>query len=89
MKIWKYELRIVDEQLINMPADPKILSVVYQGGVLCMWAAIDPDPTKLWERRTIRIVGTGREFSGYENCTFIGTVIDHVNGLVWHVWEEA
>lgn len=84
--IWKYELKIADEQTIRMPIGATILSVGLQGGLLVMWAKVDPAK---WgagraEDRTIYVMGTGNPFDE-DAKQFIGTV-QMPNGLVWHVF---
>ncbi len=79
--IWKYELEIVDEQILLMPLHSDILTVQFQGPSLCLWARVDPRRS-LADRR-ILIVGTGNPMplAGKH----IGTV--QAGRLVWHVFE--
>jgi hypothetical protein len=82
MKIFKYPLAIVHEQTIEMPKHSKILCVQMQGGVLCLWAAVNPDA--LMEKRIISIVGTGNPTS-VNLDGYIGTV--QQGYYVWHIFE--
>jgi hypothetical protein len=63
LRIYKYPLRIADEQAVPMPAGARILSVQDQDGQLCVWALVDADvhaDTRTpMPRRTFYIVGTG------------------------------
>lgn len=83
MKIWKYELKLVDRQAVSMPIGATILSVANQRGNLCLWAKVNPrhnHPTN----RIIQIVETGNPIPN-EEMTFIGTVV--IDPFVWHVFE--
>ena len=40
--IWKFDLRVTDEQVVEMPAGAEHLTVQFQGEQLCMWAIVDP-----------------------------------------------
>ncbi len=82
--IYKYELGIVDEQSISMPAAFKPLSVQIQKGKLCMWSAVDLDVN--YAMITVRIVGTGHPFPDFNDCQYIGTAQD--GQFVWHVFVK-
>lgn len=81
MKIFKYPLKLTDEQSIEIPRNHKILSVQIQMGVLCLWAAVEPEGDTVF--RTFLIVGTGCDMpeEGY-----IATVQDGT--LVWHIFSD-
>ena len=92
MKIYKYPLRVVDEQVINIPNINYLLDVQVQkseGGQPVLWAAIDKDYHHN-NAVKIYIVGTGVEFendfintSGKRYlCTF------QLEGFVGHVFYE-
>lgn len=56
--IWKFELKIEDEQVITMPAGSKILQTVQiQEGKVVIWAFCTPSDKK--EKVTIMTYGTG------------------------------
>lgn len=94
-KILKYELKITDEQVIDIPSGSRVLSVQEQRGVLCLWAVVDGSKQSTGNFK-IRIFGTGNPLpnglldfsydapSGY-NIEFVGTV-QMSNGLVWHIF---
>lgn len=83
--IWKYELNVTDEQLIEIPTGAEILAVQVQHSVPCLWARVDPNATKV--KRRILTHGTGHTLSA-----ITGVYIDsyQLNGgdLVFHVFEE-
>ena len=103
MIIWKFELEITTTQKLMLPAGAKLLSVHSQnGGVLCLWAMVDPN--EQYEPRIVEIVGTGNpmqlrtsepelkssgimgQSSARIERKFIGTVV--INPGVWHVFER-
>lgn len=86
-KIFKYPVNIVDRQEIEMPEGAEILTVQNQGGVICLWAIVDPEKEKL--TRTIRIIGTGHDIADGEAETliYIGTVQTNGGAFVWHIFE--
>jgi len=83
--IYKYELIITDEQIIDMPIDATILSVHKQNNKLCLWVKVNPD-VKYTEERCIHIYGTGNPIF-IKKEIFIGTVVFEEHGAVWHVFE--
>ncbi len=85
--IWKYELRVADEQTVMMPKGARILSVAVQRGKPCLWAMVD-DREEKRVARTIQLHGTGLLAPGAENDVFIGTVLLDGGWLVYHVFEK-
>lgn len=79
--IFKYELKITDEQRIDIPEGAKILSVQMQRDTPCLWAMVNTK-NKL-ERRKIAIIGTGNP-CWCPDWDFIGTIQERV--FVWHVF---
>jgi len=84
--IWKYELGINDNQIIEMPADAQILTVQIQHGKPCMWCLIDA----IYElkKRKIRIAGTGHTIIGFAGV-YIGTYQLYDGDLVFHVFDQG
>jgi hypothetical protein len=83
-RIWKFVLRITDEQHIEMPMGPEFLAVQFQGGQLCLWALVEPE-NALHPHR-FYIVGTGNPMPD-DFGLYIGTVQQPGLPLVWHVFE--
>lgn len=81
--IWKYELAIIDEQTIEMPAGAVILTVQVQDGKLCLWAKVNTVHL-VKTKRKIAVVGTGNSFDGIG--AYIGTA--QLGPGVWHVFEK-
>lgn len=84
-RIFKYDLQITDEQVVEMPVGAKILTAQFQYEKLVLWAIVDDNPEK--KNRKIRIVGTGHPFSDYE-LLYITTVQQYEGKLVWHIFED-
>lgn len=83
--IWKFSLDIVHIQTIEMPAGAEILCTQVQGGVLCIWALVDPR-AKL-ECRVLNVIGTGHPVDDAPK-KYIGTAQMSDGRLVWHVFER-
>ena len=88
--IWKYPLKLTDEQQIMMPVAAQILHVDKQGDTLTLWALVDatyPDGRDAEHvARTIEVHGTGNPISGNYRRQYIGTVL--MPPFVWHVFER-
>ena len=86
--IWKFELKIMDEQLIHMPKGADLLSVQTQNGIPCMWVLVDPNNDT--EDRYFEVFGTGHKVHcdmGVER-EYVGTFQMHNGGLVFHLFER-
>lgn len=81
MKIFKYPLKITGKQSIKIPRNHRILSVQVQDGILCVWAAVEPEGCTVF--REFLIVGTGCDMPEEEH---IATVQD--GHLVWHIFSD-
>ena len=80
--IYKYPLRVTDEQDIEMPQNAVPLTVQDQHATLTLWVLVDTEqPTRA---RTIHIVGTGHPLPTVHG-SYIGTV--QQRSLVWHVFD--
>lgn len=84
MTIWKFPLKVIDEQTISLTAGYRTLHVEVQGGRPCLWVALNPDAQK--QDAKIRIIGTGHRISDYAELNYIGTFITHGDALVFHVF---
>lgn len=88
--IWKYKLKVTDEQIIKMPLLAEILTVQGQGDDICLWALVNPEAEK--EDRTILVFGTGnpipKTFEYHINAFYIGTAQMYNGALVWHIFEK-
>jgi len=83
--IFKYDLKIRDDQTVKMPIGAKILSTQLQYEKICLWALVDP--ANEMEERKIIIRGTGHHIDEMD-MKYIGTVQMVGGHLVWHVFED-
>ena len=90
--IYKYELKAIDLQQVEMPVGAQILSVgttvigeVITRDVLCLWAKVNTDNIK--EARSFLICGTGHKLIT-EAAKFLGTTFMD-NESVWHIFEVS
>lgn len=84
--IWKWPLAVTDRQFLGVPAGAQALTVQVQGGLLKLWALVDPDQPEV--RKEIRIIGTGHAIPA-DPGRYIGTFQMHGGGLVFHAFEDA
>lgn len=85
-KIYKYQLKIVDEQTVDMPANAKILTVQSQNGNPMLWALVNSATPP--EEQTIRIIGTGHPIEDFYSLEYIST-FQTPHGLVFHVFKKV
>lgn len=83
-RIWKFNLRITDEQHVEMPMGMEFLDAQFQGDQLCLWALVDANEETHSHR--FFIVGTGNPFPR-EAAYHIATVQQPGTSLVWHIFE--
>jgi len=84
--IWKYELKLENLEIIEMPKGAEILAVQVQGMSPCIWALVDPSAEK--EKRSFEIFGTGFEIPDNVERKFIGTFQLSPHRLVFHLFER-
>lgn len=88
--IWKYPLKMVDLQIVELPLGSTIVSTGFDPSrQLCIWATVDPE-----EKQTfgypVFILGTGHSMPDdidHPNARFIGTAVDET--FVWHVFTRT
>lgn len=83
--IYKYALRVTDEQRVDLPRGAVVRLVAVQGHALCLWAEVDPEAPL--SSRTFRIYGTGHPIltTDDEILFYVGSVV--MDPFVWHVYE--
>ena len=80
--IWKYPLKIIDEeQELMIPQDGKIVYVDNQNHAPVLWIEVFPKSPK--EARNFRVFGTGHPIPTFWN--YIGTCL--LPPFVWHIYE--
>ena len=86
--IWKYGLKMVDSQEINMPEGAEILTVQTQFDMPCIWALVDPK-AKI-EQRFFVIYGTGHDiyFDMGVKRKYIGTFQIMKGAGIYHLFER-
>lgn len=82
--IWKWTLRVTDEQIVEIPEGAQILSVQMQGDMPQLWALCKEDKPKV--PRRILIYGTGNPIVEYPG-KYISTFQMHGGALVFHTFE--
>lgn len=87
MTIWKFPLKIIDEQIIMMPRINKIISVQVQQKVPCLWAIVNPDDSLKIPVKIV-IIGTGHIHPSFMDMDFIGSIQLHEGNLVLHVFKD-
>lgn len=83
MTIWKFQVPIGGP--VEMPQDARLLAVGVQGGVLTVWALVDPEAPTV--PRQLFVYGTGHPMAD-EPGEYVGTA--RTGGqleLVWHVFD--
>jgi hypothetical protein len=85
--IWKYELKIADDQIVNLPKNAEILTVQNLNGVPCLWALVNPKNETA--PRTILCRGTGHGLDT-ENCSvlYISSAQFYNGDIVFHYFEK-
>ncbi len=81
--VYKYSLRIDDEQMVLLPEQARILAVQVQNGRPCLWALVDTALPA--EPRKILIRGTGHDAAGVGR--YISTFQMQGGALVFHAFE--
>ena len=83
--IYKYVLKPIEMQDIELPIDAEILTVQNQDEEVCMWVKLDPDEPKV--HRTFAVFGTGWRIVSNATFEYVGTVQLWRENLVYHVFE--
>ena len=88
--IYKYPLKLVDEQTIALPKGAHILSVQWIRDSICVYALVDLGATEC-EVRQFVIIGTGQPIAPNTIPVvhyFLGTVYNPDQTLVFHIFEK-
>jgi hypothetical protein len=82
--IYKYELAVTDEQVVDLPLGGEVLSLQVQHGKPCLWVYVDPSQPS----RPCRIItkGTGHPADDVADTTFLGTYQLRDGALVFHAF---
>jgi len=89
MTVWKFPLRIDDEQFIEVPKVNRPLCVQVQAGSPCLCMEVDETAPKIKVR--VRTVGTGHPIN-FDERLYVGTYQVSGGALIFHVylagWQE-
>ena len=82
--IYKYQLLITDEQIIQTYEGAKPLCVKLQNGVPCLWCLVETEANP--DIMTIRCAGTGHDLGvkRYDDVEYIDTILICGDSLVFH-----
>jgi len=92
MRIFKYPIKVIGYQNIEMPLGASILTVDVQTmppldiSTPCLWANVEPGNNL--ESREIFIYGTGHDISDNKKLSYIGTFQLNGGQFVGHVFEN-
>lgn len=82
--IWKYEIPILREFVLDMPKNAKILTCREQFDKPVLWACVDPKQEL--EQRKFLLIGTGHFFQDKFECNYIATF--QLGEFVGHLFED-
>jgi hypothetical protein len=84
-RIFKYELKTKDEQILELPIRSKILSLVTLNNKVYVCAIVDTEQ-KENESYLIAIHNIGHFVGETDDYTFLGTVVLFNGRLIWHIF---
>ena len=92
--VYKYQLRLTDEQEIRIPTliendvlvklSDQVLKIETQRGIPCMWVLVDSDAEKL--PRHVFTRGTGHSCDDRRRDEYLGTYQLDNGNLIFHVF---
>ncbi len=89
-KIHKYLIKVAGQQILELPANAKILVLREQKNYPCLWAEF-PFRVPIEERkekRTILMFATGDDIEDAGNLTYLGTIFLYGGDEVYHYYEK-
>lgn len=95
MRILKHELYVEDDWK-RLDIKGGVVKVEFHIDTVCMWF-IEHEPDQRERAPEFKVIGTGWEIFGVDvaadgfasKVTYVGTAIDHRQGLVWHVMARG
>lgn len=85
--IWKYILKVDNEQVIDMPFGAQFLSVQVQHGEPCLWVRCQSNAQEVPVK--VVTVSTGNPAEHVEGMQFVGTYQLDNGGFVRHVFVQV
>ena len=83
--IYKYKIDITDKQILTLPKGAKILSVINQFNVACIYAMVDTETTET-EKYSLQCYGTGHPIRHDDSYKFLGTVAMLDGNFIYHLF---
>ena len=84
MKIYKYVLKLAENQAVNIHNNYKLLDIQIQNGCICLWAIVNANEPMV--NVDIVMCGTGHELTESKKLNYISTV--QQDSYVWHFFER-
>lgn len=85
--IYKYELSIDDDQVVEIPKGGVVLCVQIQNGKPCIWVRVDTKNEV--EDRYFSIFGTGHAIADNITYNYVGTIQMQAGASVSHLFEVS
>jgi len=86
-RIYKYSLDTIDQQVLRLPSNSKVLSVAAQGDNIVLYVRIDDTIVRMTDCLVL-IHGTGHDADDTIDSTFVGTVNLYNGTLMFHVFYK-
>lgn len=90
MIIYKYEIPIKDEFVIDLPDHSRILTFQMQNDRPFIWCLVNPYRQIIEQK--FKLYGTGQQIFDVNNLDYIGTVqwLEHLcgNTFIWHLFAD-
>jgi len=86
-RIYKYSLDTIDQQVLRLPSNSKVLSVAAQGDNIVLYVRIDDTIVRMTDCLVL-IHGTGHDADDTIDSTFVGTVNLYNGALMFHVFYK-
>lgn len=84
--VWKFPIKIVDDQVMQMPAGAEIIHAgVDPAGAPCVWAKVEPGVAP--QDSVLFLSGTGQPIPDGGHVDHVGTFRHYA--FVWHVWTPC
>lgn len=85
--IWKYKLEVADSQVISLPKESKILSLLTQYDHPVIYVEVNKDE-KETEDYSFECYGTGHIIRHDDSYTYLGSITMLNDSFVYHVFYK-
>ena len=86
-RIYKYEIEIIDEQILTLPKDSKILSIINQHEKVYIYVDVD-SYTQQTEDYYVQLYGTGYHIRHDDSYIFLGTISLKEGDFILHAFYK-